>query len=307
MLIILGATLSSPINSYAGENDTASKAVIPNVPAKPLGLKIRLDYALLGTASVVFKNGMDSYSSAETLEKPPAAAPAMAPSGMLTCYIGSFGTMTGVEKRENQNFLWKNGGGKTSATIPFQENTAGGVVHIGPVKRRGHGPRFPEVPTPAIPPFPLPPVPQPPKVAYKVDEVPLDCGSGDYIVSNSKITSSQDIDGTLRIFLQNIKITRGPALEISGTLNNIPRDKTRPGRANIAFAGKPQSLQIYYDGDGIIKLNDGAKFTGIIYAPRARIELGRCEVWGAIVGRDVVADQVARVHYDRELQKISEW
>jgi hypothetical protein len=255
-----------------------------------LGCKLHFEFALLGTESVVSSNsGLMSYSSAENGKKAQNARP-----DSEACFIGSFGTMPGVEKKADQTFLWRNGARQNS-------NNTSMVGH-----RIGDYPST-IITLPTVPKLPLPEVPKAPASAYRVDSVPSDCGSGDYIVANSKLSDLKDLDGLVRVFLQQVKITKGPALEISGIVNNVPRDMERPGRANVTFAGKPQALQIFYDGDGIIKFNDNTKFIGIIYAPRARVELGRCEVRGAIIARDIVSEGLTAVYFDRELLKINEW
>jgi hypothetical protein len=126
----------------------------------------------------------------------------------------------------------------------------------------------------------------PPTSAHQLGDVKdkhLNLPPGDYVVSRLWTRSLQITrPGRVRIFVVDDKLSEGPCVWV-----------TTNSSINNAF-GRPSngSLEIWYGGSGVIKLDHNSKFSGIIYAPNASVELGpnNVEFKGAIVARVIIAD-----------------
>lgn len=152
----------------------------------------------------------------------------------------------------------------------------------------------------AIPP-PVPALPLKAAQATSVDAVSLGeiyqanlaLPPGDYVTANLwthdlRITRP----GRVRIFIANDRLSKGAAFLASGSgaVNAQSNDVTA------------RDLEIWYGGEGTIRLDNRCRFAGIIYAPNARIELAEgVRFRGAIVGRDVIADKNTVLQYDESL------
>jgi len=119
--------------------------------------------------------------------------------------------------------------------------------------------------------------------------------AGDYVTNKLEFANLAFLSpGKTRIFIQGDRLTDGPAMRQrqTGPVSSQPASQ---------FKGNKQSLEIWYNGEGTIQLDDGFDFSGLLYAPFARVELngpttGRFS--GAIVARDVIVAGNVNIKYD---------
>ncbi len=163
--------------------------------------------------------------------------------------------------------------------------------------------RSPVSDTPETPPYPLPNALSAPPDAKDIrNDNESSFVTGDYIVSNIQLRDVRKRGtGVLRLFIEDAKKTEGPAF---WAVNNSSINSYRFDSRSV-----PGEFQIWYQGDGDIKLDHNCEFCGIIYAPNARVELGPNNVhfYGAIVARDIYADGNVSLLFDRDLLKIRNW
>lgn len=100
--------------------------------------------------------------------------------------------------------------------------------------------------------------------------------------------------GRTRVFINKESICNGPVVW-------MPQDSSINTDQLSKPASKKCTLEIWYNGEGTIRLDDRFNFSGLIYAPMARVELngptsGRFS--GAIVARDVVVTGNVTIKYD---------
>lgn len=100
--------------------------------------------------------------------------------------------------------------------------------------------------------------------------------------------------GRTRIFISVDSLVDGPVVrQTQGGLVNTQSIREPKGEKN--------TLEIWYNGEGTIRLDDRFNFSGLIYAPFARVEL--CgptsgKFTGAIVARDVIVSGNVTINYD---------
>jgi hypothetical protein len=100
--------------------------------------------------------------------------------------------------------------------------------------------------------------------------------------------------GRTRIFISGDSLVDGPVVrQTQGGLVNTRSIREPKGEKN--------TLEIWYNGEGTIRLDDRFNFSGLIYAPFARVEL--CgptsgQFTGAIVARDVIVSGNVTIKYD---------
>jgi hypothetical protein len=100
--------------------------------------------------------------------------------------------------------------------------------------------------------------------------------------------------GRTRIFISGDSLVDGPVVrQTQGGLVNTQSIREPKGEKN--------TLEIWYNGEGTIRLDDRFNFSGLIYAPFARVEL--CgptsgKFTGAIVARDVIVSGNVTINYD---------
>lgn len=136
------------------------------------------------------------------------------------------------------------------------------------------------------------------------DEAKVGLGPGDWKVgSNLKLKgltiigrSGAGTQGRLRLFLPNKPDQANPVFHAEpGALINahIPS----------APAMRGALLELWYEGEGTIKLDRDCTFNGIIYAPNARVEIGPGDATftGSIVAKDIVVTGNSRLYWDMSL------
>lgn len=118
--------------------------------------------------------------------------------------------------------------------------------------------------------------------------------SGDYVTNQLTLRTHVGTDansaGKVRIFVQ----------DESGVPKGITLERTR------IFA-KPENFQIWYSGDGPIRIKGPSVVNCVIYAPHADVEIGPdVEFRGAIVCKsaDIVGGTIL---YDEDLSAIKDW
>lgn len=127
----------------------------------------------------------------------------------------------------------------------------------------------------------------------KESENGLELAPGDY---SAKSLSLQQLKltqkGTVRIFLSGTSIAKGPVFlaKSNSDINS---------REFHDFDGPIHKLEIWYDGEGVIKIDENSKISAIIYAPNARIELCKnAEFCGMLLGRDIAIGEDVSTGYD---------
>jgi Tfp pilus assembly protein PilX len=97
-------------------------------------------------------------------------------------------------------------------------------------------------------------------------------------------------------------IESGPVVfNIAGTGVAEPIDFTGGTVVNQTF--KPTDLQFLYAGTGTLKFTGGNSMAGIVYAPKAGIEVhGGADFYGSIIGATVSDSGGTSYHYDRSLK-----
>jgi hypothetical protein len=127
--------------------------------------------------------------------------------------------------------------------------------------------------------------------------------------------------GIVRIFVKDAD-GDGPPLYVKESKSYVmdpgPSESTKPvfqikknGQiswpSNLSPSTARSNLEIWYEGEGEIWLDDDVRFAGIIYAPNAIIRLGtRTSFLGAMVACNIVAKGEARIMYDPALQNWKE-
>jgi hypothetical protein len=128
------------------------------------------------------------------------------------------------------------------------------------------------------------------------DDIELGGGSG-YTTSQIRINILQ-VQGTgrVRLFLNGTISGTEPVFQLSpkGLVNaDIPYGPPRPH----------SSIEIWYAGNGTIKLDEDSTFNGIIYAPNAKIEIGpgNANFFGAMIAKDIVVLGDSHIYWDPAL------
>jgi|GEM_PF-4689125 hypothetical protein len=129
--------------------------------------------------------------------------------------------------------------------------------------------------------------------------VDLNLGAGDYIsgglnVSSIRVQPNQKV----RLFLTDNANVDGYAF-VSGVNGRVGVESFRDGKA--------VNFQIWYNGQGTIKLDHNTTFCGIIYAPNARVEMGEgnCSFEGAVIARDINCEGNIHFTYDEDLARVA--
>lgn len=143
---------------------------------------------------------------------------------------------------------------------------------------------------PVVQPLPFKPALKAPASAIRLPEGEqraIELTPGDYTVR--RLVTSYRIrgEGRVRIFIEGDVLTEGPVFICDG-LEDMPEDA---------------KLEIWYNGEGTLRFEHNSQFRGIVYAPNARIELGRNNSMfvGAMVARDIFADGNVRLIFDESL------
>lgn len=70
------------------------------------------------------------------------------------------------------------------------------------------------------------------------------------------------------------------------------------------WLGSSNRFELWYGGTGTIRLDDKTWFSGVIYAPNARVEMeGHVNFYGAIVAREVCARGPVAIYQNQMLQR----
>lgn len=100
--------------------------------------------------------------------------------------------------------------------------------------------------------------------------------------------------GRTRVFINKESICKGPVVW-------MPQGSSINTDYLSKLATKKCTFEIWYNGEGTIRLDDRFNFSGLIYAPMARVELNGPTSGlfkGAIVARDVVVTGNVTIKYD---------
>ncbi|HND06284.1 MAG TPA: hypothetical protein PL012_11425 [Candidatus Obscuribacter sp.] len=147
-------------------------------------------------------------------------------------------------------------------------------------------------------PSPLPPETASPLNPYALFSLP----PGDYKADSLRFSSIRFMSpGRTRIYISGGSICDGPVIwQFSqGSVSTKPYAGGDGGEA---------TLEIWYDGEGTIRFDDRFNFSGLIYAPMARVEMvaptgGNFK--GAIVARDVLVDGNVTIKYDPSIEYLN--
>lgn len=128
-------------------------------------------------------------------------------------------------------------------------------------------------------------------------EARLKLGGGDYISGGLIVESLETVPKErVRLFLTDNANVDGYAF-VSAVNASVGSERFHGGR--------PADFQIWYNGQGTIKLDHNTHFCGIIYAPNARVEMGtsNCSFHGAVVARDISCTHNTGITYDEDLAR----
>jgi hypothetical protein len=140
-----------------------------------------------------------------------------------------------------------------------------------------------------------------PAMVAPVSAKPLDMRTlvclpvGDYVTNKLEFGNIALLaPGRTRIFISGDSLVDGPVVrQTQGGLVNV--------KALREPKGKKNTFEIWYNGEGTIRLDDRFNFSGLIYAPFARVELygpTSGQFTGAIVARDVIVSGNVTINYD---------
>ncbi len=284
------------------------------IPATPVSFpqdvkqgedKYSLNYAIL-CENLVLENGafvkrntqqggMFEYSFAGAFKSLTASQPIHKAGSFQFLFDG--GNLIVPQSTPTPNIPWSGGtgaggtgvGGSTGAFFNGPVGTAGGG-YVG-----GLGYSAP----PAVMHLPLKPALEAPAKAQRLDSTleELVPQEGDYIAD------SLDLKSLIILKTRKIRIFISPKstapivlrTDIGASINSVP---------NWLQASRAGLLEFWYDGNGEINLGDYTAFSGIIYAPKARIRLGKnCQFTGAMVAKDVIVGENSVVTYAASLAK----
>lgn len=144
--------------------------------------------------------------------------------------------------------------------------------------------------------------------------------AGDYksehISTKSLVISSP---GRVRIFLKDANLPAKPMfLEKQDTIWELQAaddhsitpvfEATQDSCINLVPAHESitprSSLELWYNGKGVIRLGSNTNFTGLIYAPNAIIRLGKnVHFLGAMVAKEIIVGEDSTLMYQTNLQK----
>ncbi|MBY0551586.1 MAG: hypothetical protein K2W95_30165 [Candidatus Obscuribacterales bacterium] len=115
---------------------------------------------------------------------------------------------------------------------------------------------------------------------------------GDYVANKLQISSGAKIvingTGPVRIFVRGATASVGIAG--NGIVNN----------------GRPQDLQIFYNGGATTSISGSAPFTGVLYAPNSQVRIvGSGHMYGAIAAGSIYVSGTNQFHYDRSLASMN--
>ena len=179
-------------------------------------------------------------------------------------------------------------------------------------------------------PTPDPPNPMPPNTAANMStntcanlgltapacagpsgDLTLDPQGGTLVFGNLSLNSGKTLHlkaGTYNINSISLSggatviIESGPVVfNVAGTGSTVPIDFTGGSVVNQTF--QPTNLQFLYGGTGNLKFTGGNAMAGIVYAPKAGIEVhGGAHFYGSIIGATVADSGGTSYHYDRSLK-----
>lgn len=274
------------------------------IPATPVSFpqevkqgedKYSLNYAILcenlvlENGALVTRNtqpaGMLEYSFAGAFRSLKANQPIHKAGSFQFLFDG--GNLIAPQATPTPNIPWSGGTGAGASTGVLFSGTAGGG-YMG-----GLGYSSP----PAVMPLPLKPALEAPANAQRLDSnleelVPEE---GDYIADSLDLTSLIILKARkIRIFISP-KSTAPIVLRtaIGASINAEP---------NWFKANRAGLLEFWYNGSGEINLGDYTAFAGIIYAPKAKVILGKnCQFTGAMVAKDVIVGENSVINYAASL------
>jgi len=127
----------------------------------------------------------------------------------------------------------------------------------------------------------------PPANARKLDSKSesLNLSAGSYEAKTATMGSlTINTPGSVRLFLTEQSVLDGPVF-------------VAHKNARINSAPSNSSFEIWYDGQGTIQIEDNCTFVGSIYAPNARVEIGKdFKLKGTIAARDIsLAGQYTKI------------
>lgn len=99
---------------------------------------------------------------------------------------------------------------------------------------------------------------------------------GNYVLKTASLSSlTIQPAGTVRLFFTEQSVVDGPVF----VARKSARINSETGNANF---------ELWYDGEGTIKIEEGCVFGGTIYAPNARIEIGKdVHIKGTVAAKDI--------------------
>lgn len=145
----------------------------------------------------------------------------------------------------------------------------------------------------------LPPAPPAPTGAVDLGTVRISGSKtitlqapGDYIASKLQISGGAKIvingTGPVRLFVRGASSSIG--ISGNGIVNN----------------GRPQDLQIYYNGGASTSISGNAAFNGVLYAPNSPVRIvGNSHIYGSIAAGSISVTGNGAFHYDRALANMN--
>jgi Tfp pilus assembly protein PilX len=167
------------------------------------------------------------------------------------------------------------------------------------------------LPSAIVLPAPTPPNPLPPTTAFSGNDQTLLNGAsvGDITITGNKTLTLGAVGTTSIININSLKITSGNIVILGHVILNVAGTGLSGGTV-LDFSGgsvtnpgfNPSTFEIQYAGTGQISANGNSAAAEMIYAPNAAVTLnGTGDVYGSLVGKTIVNNGNADIHYDRHL------
>jgi hypothetical protein len=147
--------------------------------------------------------------------------------------------------------------------------------------------------------------PLPLELDYPDKNFPGGAASWPYPTDIGSTTSVDVAPGTYKITASDLKINAQAQFVVSGpTEIYVNGDVAINGQGFVNTTGNPANLKIFVVGDHDVRVNGGADFYGLIYAPLSDVDvLGNADFYGAIISSDVDFSGTGDIYMDTSLMQ----
>jgi tetratricopeptide (TPR) repeat protein len=134
-------------------------------------------------------------------------------------------------------------------------------------------------------------------------EAEIGLGSGDYQTSADLDVRALNVEGAGRV-----RVFIATSNKDTDVVFHLPAHGLFNAEVPAGVAKKDSIIELWYDGVGILKLDEDSTFNGIIYAPNAKIEIGpgRAVFCGAMVAKEILVTGDSKIYWDPSLSNWEE-